>query len=324
MTTTQPSVLAGQHSTRTCLGIPGMWTAVRKLLFYFGWALKPGADRQRIPLTASLILTDQCNLQCRHCTVSRLGYERSTFAKVTADVTTLYELGARMLVITGGEPMLWRDGNRNVADVVAFARRLGFFRVVICTNGTFPLDSNADYLWISLDGYAEQHEKLRGDVYSLVLDNIASAVHKNLFVNFTVSRINHRSFENAAEELFRNPKIRGILFLLFTPYIGCDRSLMLSPAERAVVVNRIKAIKRKHPIGVTNTFDGLESLADNRWDRPVTSSVVINRGEQTGCCCRNGITDRWVCENCGCTPAIETFVLERMKPLAILENLRFL
>ena len=124
-----------------------------------------------------------------------------------------------MLVITGGEPFLWKDNEYLLEDVIKYAKIIGFFRIVICTNGTLGLTSTADYLWVSLDGFSQEHNKLRGNVYNKVIRNIIMSKHKKIYINFTISKENILNFDAAAEHLFTLKNIRGILFHIFTPYI---------------------------------------------------------------------------------------------------------
>jgi MoaA/NifB/PqqE/SkfB family radical SAM enzyme len=297
---------------------------LRKASFYFNWAYRTIVRRESIPLNGSLILTDLCNLNCRHCTVAHLGYEPRSLAEVISDLATIYATGARVLVITGGEPYAWRDGDgKTVEDVVAAARSLGFFRVVICTNGTFPLESSADYLWVSLDGMETVHNAIRGTVYDTVLANVEGSRHRRIYVNFTVSAENLSSFPEAAERILGIRNVRGILFHLFTKYVGGDEALSLGRRGRAEAIRGIRAFKKRHPLKTFNTFAGLRALETDRWERRTSGSVTVNRGEVTDCCCREGIYDDATCRDCGCTPAVETWVLKRMKPSAIIENLRF-
>ena len=285
--------------------------------------------RRRIPLTATLILTDRCNLHCRHCTVAHLGYPLRTYAQVAEDLEALYRTGARSLVITGGEPYEWRDGEHSLEEVVQFARRLGFFRIVVCTNGTHPLQSGADYLWVSLDGDAPAHDALRSSgphqsVYECVVRNLAASAHPHLHVNHTITSLNAAGLEKTLEHMLDLPGVRRVMIHLFTPYLGSDRSLLLDASTRADVIARLRRLKRRHPLRLTNTLSGLRALTRDRWPRPIWSSVTICRGMLGSCCCRLGIYDEEVCRACGCTPAVECYVLERLRPLAVLENLRFL
>ena len=195
---------------------------IKKSLFYIDWLIKVNILGLKLPLSSSIIINDTCNLRCRHCVVSNLGYKPLTFEDVQKDILALYQTGSRMLVITGGEPMLWRDHCHNLDDVIGFARQLGFFRTVICTNGSLSLESAADYLWVSLDGNPGEHNFMRGDIYQTIIENIIESKHPRIYANFTISKNNLGSFEKGAEAIFKIHNIRGILFHLFTPYIGSD------------------------------------------------------------------------------------------------------
>lgn len=297
---------------------------IGKVIYYLKWFWKCKVRHQRIPLNGSVIVTDQCNLSCQHCTVSHLGYALLNFEQLREDIQTLYEKGSRVLVLTGGEPFLWQDPPYDLEDVVRFSKKLGFFRVVVCTNGTLKLKSAADYLWVSLDGFPEEHNRIRGNIYDKVWNNILKSDHSGIYINFTISAVNVEDFERAAEVLFKSKRIRGIFFHLYTPYLGSDTRLNLTACQRALALTKLVSLKKKYFFKVTNTIDGLRVLRDNSWVRPVTSSITINRGESGVCCCRAGIYDEGVCAQCGCSPAVETYVLEKLYPLAIIENFRFL
>jgi len=302
-----------------------MFLLFKKVVYYIGWIIKWKIFKKKIPLTCSIILTDKCNLSCKHCIVSNLGYEDPKFEEVKRDIKKLYDRGCRMLVITGGEPFLWKDGNYTLNDVISYAKEIGFFRVVVCTNGTFELESNADYLWVSLDGSEEENDKIRGEgVYKKVMENISKSSHNKIYINFVISKITIQNLENSVEDILGNKRIKGILFHLFTPYIGLTNEMGLDSLERKKAIRKILKIKKKYRWKVLNTFAGIKALEENRWERPIHSSVVINRGKITLCCCREGIYNKEICKNCGCTPAIETWVLEKLKLTAIIENFRLL
>ncbi len=104
------------------------------LVFYY---LRTRFGRKR-PLLGGIKLTHACNLACVHCPYwSRKGGSLS-FAQAVSSMKTLHQWGVRIMIIEGGEPFLWRDGERNLKDIVAEAKKL-FFSVGITTNGTFPI-----------------------------------------------------------------------------------------------------------------------------------------------------------------------------------------
>lgn len=100
-----------------------------KILFYISWFIKFKIFNLKIPLNSSIIITDKCNLQCKHCTVANLGYRDSSFEEVKNDINQLFCLGSRMLVITGGEPFLWKDNEYLLEDVVKYAKKEDFLEL---------------------------------------------------------------------------------------------------------------------------------------------------------------------------------------------------
>jgi MoaA/NifB/PqqE/SkfB family radical SAM enzyme len=302
-------------------GRPGV---LGRILYFVRWAWRRCLSRPHTPLTSTLILTDRCDLRCRHCVVAHLGYPPRTFDDICTDLGLLYATGARILVITGGEPFVWTDRERDLGSVVAEARRLGFFRIVVCTNGLHELRSDADYLWVSLDGVAVDHRSLRGRGPRAVIDNVATSSHRRIYANLTVTTLNMDRIREGATAVLSTPNVRGVLFHLFTPYIGADPQLRLSPPQRHRALQEIRRVKRRHPLRVTNTFAGLKAMERNTWPRPLWSGVVSCEGRLSPCCCRAGIADERTCRECGCSPAAETWVLERLRLSAILENLRHL
>ncbi|HOA07373.1 MAG TPA: radical SAM protein [Spirochaetota bacterium] len=297
---------------------------IKKILYYVSWIFKCYFLNKKIPLTSSIIITDKCNLHCRHCCVSNLGYHNFSYDKITKQIKKLYSFGARILVISGGEPFVWHSKNKTVEDIVLFAKRIGFFRVVICTNGTFDLSSSADYLWVSMDGSEKTHNKIRGSIFNKVWENINNSSHKNIFLNYTISKYNFKSFYVDFKNIIENRKIKGVLFHFFTPYIGTDSSLLLNNKEKHIALRTLLKLKKRHPIKISNTFDGIKLLLSNQWKRPIWSSILICDDIISECCCRKGIYNIMICSICGCTPSVETYVIQKLKPLAIIENLKFL
>jgi len=71
-----------------------------------------------------------------------------------------YKKGIRSVFIEGGEPFLWKEDNRNLDDVIKLAKDIGFKVVSIYTNGTFPIRTSVDTVFVSLDGLKETKDKL--------------------------------------------------------------------------------------------------------------------------------------------------------------------
>ncbi len=165
---------------------------------------------------------------------------------------------------------------------------------------------------------------MRGEVYDRVISQIARSRHPRININFTISKENVDQLSVSAEHMLHLPNVRGILFHIFTPYLGADKDLALDADQRKPALDTLRRLKRRHPLKLMNTFDGLRLLRSNRWERPAWSSIVVNDGRPSPCCCRAGIGDEDVCRSCRCSPAVETFALQTARPLVALEWLRFL
>ncbi|OQA43809.1 MAG: Antilisterial bacteriocin subtilosin biosynthesis protein AlbA [Chloroflexi bacterium ADurb.Bin325] len=216
---------------------------------------------QRRPLLAGFKLTHRCNLRCRTCPFWRRPRPDLSFDAVQAALDELYRAGCRILVLEGGEPFLWRDGERRLDDVIAAARARGFKRVGVTTNGTLPIAVAADIVWISLDGLRASHEANRGPVWDTVMANLAASKHPRIFVQMTITRENWRE----APELIRllAGRVAGVTIQFFYPFPESD-DLWLPWPERRQVLRELAALKRAgYP--VVDSYPVLRALEDNSW-----------------------------------------------------------
>ncbi|MAX92420.1 MAG: heme d1 biosynthesis radical SAM protein NirJ [Pseudomonas sp.] len=112
-------------------------------------------------------LLRRCNLTCKHCyatsadSVFRDELDTTEALKVIDD---LHEAGVRVLILSGGEPLLRDD----IFELSEYARQRGFF-VALSTNGTLIDEHNIeqiaaaryDYVGISIDGLEAVHDDWR-------------------------------------------------------------------------------------------------------------------------------------------------------------------
>ena len=70
------------------------------------------------------------------------------------------------------------------------------------------------------------------------------------------------------------------------------------------------------------------SLANKIGPRHIAGIEIVREAVEEslnkGINCRKGIYDEDVCSHCGCSPAVETWILQKAIPLAVIENFRFL
>lgn len=102
---------------------------------------------ERYPLSASLELTERCNLNCVHCYINQPANSQSAKARemstdqVKGILNQLAQAGTLFLMLSGGEVLLRPD----FAEIYLYAKRLGFI-VTVFTNGTMITPEIADLL----------------------------------------------------------------------------------------------------------------------------------------------------------------------------------
>jgi MoaA/NifB/PqqE/SkfB family radical SAM enzyme len=241
-----------------------------------------------------------------------------SFQEIARTIDSFYQAGGRCLYLHGGEPFLWHEGRRGIEEIVEYARAVGYFTVVIYTNGTLTLQTSADTVFVSLDGLQETHDRLRGPSFGRIMDNINASTHPALFVNFTVNSQNMGELDRFLEYVEGVGRIRGTFFYLHTPYYGHD-DLCLEPAQRAAVFDRLLGYKRRYRI--LNSRAGLRSALRNDWRRPLGICSVYEAGNYYECCRHNG--DPELCRNCGYLSYAEIDQTLKCKPSAIVSALKY-
>ena len=275
--------------------------------------------RRTDPIVGSLIVTDRCNLACAHCAVANIRRINYPFEQLQADMRSLYSQGVRILFLYGGEPFLWRDGDRHLRDVVAEARRIGFLLVNAVTNGTCGLDlPDSDLLMVSLDGTREHHDQIRGRTYDRILANVQAAPRNNICLYMAINRINIDDIEHVCRLARDLPTVRAVSFNLHTPYPGTEH-LTLTSAQRHEVCDRIgRLIHQGYPI--MNIASALPRVADGTAPHPCKQCVIVEDGEQWTC--GRCIEIPGLCEQCGFLFASELSLLFRGNPRVVADALR--
>ena len=271
------------------------------------------------PIVGSLIVTDRCNLSCRHCAVANLRRTDYPFRRLRLDLESLHTQGVRIVLLYGGEPMLWHEGERTLPDVIAEARLVGIPVVGVVSNGTRGLDlPDADIVLVSVDGTRQHHDAIRGRTFDKVLGNIASTTTRNLCLYMAVNRINVDDVEFVAELARSLPTVRGVSYNVHTPYPGTE-DLTLSDDQRRDVCRRIRRlIHRGYP--VLNFASAMSRVADFSAPRPCRQCVLVEDGEQW--ICGRCIDVPGLCEQCGFFFASELSLLFRGDARVLLEAVR--
>ncbi len=250
------------------------------------------------PVLASYKITHKCNLKCRHCPYWQRPSRDQNFEGVVKTLQILRNAGVLILIIEGGEPLLWKDGARDIRDVVSTARKL-FPSVCMTTNGTLPWgDLPLNRVWVSLDGPEEINDSLRGKgVFQAVFRNIGGGSHAHrVFVSTTISALNIHSIPHLIS--FLKGRIAGVTIQFYYPYRGLPDPLYVELGERGRLLDRLIEMKRQgYPI--VNTETSLRELQRSRWlceDRLLANADPDGNVSQ-GCYLKNRGPS--VCELCG-------------------------
>lgn len=291
-----------------------------KQFFYLGWWFF-GARvlGRRKPLQTVLFISDRCNLQCKHCSVYQLKNPHNmTYEQVREHLLYSYNLGSRFVDFEGGETMIWRDGTRNINDLIDLAKEIGFFSATITTNAQLPFTGcRADSIWVSLDGIGPYHEAVRGKgTFARLEQNIATENHKALSVNMVVNTLNYESVDETIEYVCNNPHIKSISINFHTPFPETEY-LMIDRELRNRIIDRVIAYKKKgYPI--MNSVSGLKKMKRNDFKRRCWVTNFVYPDGSHGNCIGEG-TD--ICNDCGFCMAGEMASVFNFCPDTILAGL---
>lgn len=293
-----------------------------KQLFYLAqWFIRARFFGRRAPMQSVLFISDRCNLSCKHCSVYNHANPISkTYEQIREELKYCYSIGSRFVDFEGGEPFLWRDGDKTVDDLCDLARELGFFSCTITTNAQRPFpNSHADSLWVSLDGIGEYHEAVRGaGTFARLEENIATCGHKALSVAMSINKLNIDSVPQVLEYVRNSPYIKSISINFHTPFPGSEQ-LMLSQQQRERIIDTIIDYKRRgYPI--MNTKAGLRRMKDLNFKKRcwITNYVLTDGSRHPQPVCAEG----GGCEHCGFSMAGEMSALFNFCPETIFAGLK--
>lgn len=271
------------------------------------------------PILGTVIVTDRCNLHCKHCSVNNITAVMHPFAQIRQEMQVLYDMGVRILFFCGGETFLWRDGDMTLRNLVLEARRMGFLIVNVVTNGTFPIDlPEADLILLSLDGDRERHNKIRGDTYDTIMENIANATAGNICFYMAINKINKECVRHVCEKARDTKNVRAVSFNFHTPYPD-TKELALSREEKAECCETIRQMM-KEGAPVFNLKSAFPYLVDNSFPTPCRQCVVIENGKIS--VCGRCIDVPGLCEKCGYFFVAEYTLLFKGNLKVVFEMLR--
>ena len=269
-----------------------------RLMYLSSWFFRAKFGKVKKPLQTVLFISDQCNLACRHCSIYRKEHPHiKTYGQIQEELAYSFAQGARFVDFEGGEPMIWKDGEKDINDLVRLARKIEFFSVTVTTNAQIPFKGcEADSIWVSLDGIGKYHDQIRGEgTFARLIKNISECGHPALSVNMVVNRLNHPSVRETIEFVRSNPYIQLISINFHTPFEGTE-NLMVNWGVRAEIIDEVIRLKKAgYPI--MNSVSGLRLMRHNHFRKQCwVSNFILPDGQRLAECQGKAAG---LCDRCG-------------------------
>ena len=266
------------------------------LLYFAAFGVSTVLFHRRKPILGTIIVTDRCNLHCKHCSVNNITAVMHPYAKIQAEMRQLYAMGVRILFFCGGETFLWRDGSMGLRDLVREAKRMGFFIVNVVTNGTQRLDlPEADLILLSLDGDEKRHNLIRGETYASIRRHMAEATSDNICLYMAVNQLNKRCIRSVCEVAREEPMVRAVSFNFHTPYPD-TAPLELSREDKVACCREIEELMDEG-FPIFNLRSAFPAIIDNAFPTPCHQCVVMEDGKLS--VCGRCVEVPGLCERCG-------------------------
>ncbi|MGI6499933.1 MAG: radical SAM protein [Anaerostipes sp.] len=292
---------------------------ISSFVYFAKFGIKTILCKKKTPILGTVILTDKCNLSCKHCSVNNITAIIHPYEQIKSEMTTLYHAGVRILFFCGGETFMWQDGEKNLRTLVKEAKDMGFLIVNVVTNGTFPLDlPEADLILLSLDGDRERHNIIRGDTYDTIMKNINAATSDNICFYMAINQINKDTIKDVCYTAKNMKNVRAVSFNFHTPYPD-TKALALSKKEKE---NCCKVIIQmmKEKVPVFNLKSAFPYLISNQFPTPCHQCIVIENGKISTC--GRCIEIPNLCEKCGYFFVAEYTLLFKGNVMIILDMLK--
>ena len=187
---------------------------LRQFLYLPLWYFSVRFLGKKKPLQTVIFISNVCNYNCKHCCIDKSKPEVMSYDEAKKQLEHSYSQGSRFVDFEGGEPTLWRDGERTVNDLCDLARKIGFFSTTVTTNASEDFSwLNADHVFVSLDGL-KSHDVIRCEgAFKSLNSNIKKyKPSSKLSVNMVINSINKDEIFEVLEYVEKNPCINGISF----------------------------------------------------------------------------------------------------------------
>lgn len=178
--------------------------------------------------TVQLMLTNRCNLQCKHCSTNAANENKGDFFDfndIKSIIDKLVSCNVKAIILTGGEPLLRKDFMEIVHYIKSQNEKI---KITVMTNATllseeFVIDfvKYVNAVDISLDGYDEEScSRIRGkNVYAKVIQSIELLQKYGLnaislsMISLGKNQEAEKKFYDLCKKLKVKPMIRRLTFM---------------------------------------------------------------------------------------------------------------
>ena len=269
---------------------------ISSFIHFANFGIKTVLFKKKEPILGTIIITDKCNLKCKHCSVNNITTIIHPYKQIYKEMQQLYNMGIRILFFCGGETFLWKDGNHSLRDLVIEAKNMGFLIVNVVTNGTFPIDlPEADLILLSLDGDKEHHNEIRGDTYDIIMKNIKNATADNICLYMAINKINKDCIRNVCLTARDIKNVKAVSFNFHTPYPDTKLLALTKEEKKKCCETIIQMMNEGAPI--FNLKSAFPYLIENKFPTPCYQCVVIENGKLSTC--GRCIEVKGLCDQCG-------------------------
>ncbi|MDK0855168.1 radical SAM protein [Clostridium perfringens] len=210
-------------------------------------------------------LTTYCPINCPQCYKDNLNFDELPFEKLKQIIDEVSELGTDILLLSGGEPMMYE----HIVDAINYANGKGI-KIGVSTSGVSfdkeKLDifskSNLNTLYISLNGSTEEINSLSRDEYNSALNLIKDANRLGIKCKINwVARHDNINDLSSLIKLAKDMNVAGIDILSNKP--GRD-GIINSPMTKEDFNKLVEILKKDSGfLSYQNCFVGLKNKLDS-------------------------------------------------------------
>lgn len=220
--------------------------------------LKYKITKRRKPLIVFFLVTNRCNLKCKHCFPNspHRNIDDLPLKEILPLIDEMKKMGTQRITLLGGEPLLRED----IGEIIKYITNKGILCDLI-TNGYFiekKIDAlkRLDSICISLDGAEDANDMIRGKgAYKKIIESIRAAQASGLSVRVSMilTPYNIDTFDEFIETA---KKMNFSVYISFMGETPPDSDIY---PEREKVQKFLKQllIKKKEGYPISNTVESI-------------------------------------------------------------------